>query len=85
MLDENLHKRLKTYCASQGILISSYVDYCISSSLFAEEIENNVEYQSIVREIIDGGKKNMSNDRLQKLLDRQKEILDEVERGEYVG
>lgn len=84
MLDEVLHKRLKTYCASQGILISSYVDYCVSSLLFADEIESNVEYQSIVREIMDIGKKNMTDERIQKLLNRQKEIINEIERGEYV-
>lgn len=34
MVDEELHKRLKTHCASQGISIGSYVDNCIHQSLF---------------------------------------------------
>lgn len=85
MLDEVLHKRLKTYCASQGISITSYVDYCVSTLLFAEEIESNVEYQKIVRQIIDQGSKNIPEDKLNQLRNRQKEIMEQVERGEYVG
>ena len=85
MLDETLHKRLKTYCASQGISITSYADYCISSLLFAEEIESNVEYQSLVKLIIEMGSKNIPKEKLDELLERQKQIIKDVERGEYVG
>ena len=85
MLDETLHKRLKTYCASQGISITSYVDYCISSLLFAEEIESNVEYKSLVKLIIETGSKNMPKEKLDELLERQKQIIKDIERGTYVG
>jgi hypothetical protein len=85
MLDEILHKRLEAYCASEGISVNSYAVYCISTLLFAEEIESNVEYQSLVRQIIYQGSKNIPEEKLEQLRNRQKEILEEVERGEYVG
>jgi hypothetical protein len=47
MLDENLHKRLKTYCASQGILISSYVDDCIYQNLLGDELSIDEKYQQL--------------------------------------
>ena len=85
MLDETLHKRLKTYCAKEGISITCYVNYCISLLLTGEEIQSNVEYQSIIRQIIDLGGENTPKDKLEQLLNRQKEIYNEIERGEYVG
>lgn len=47
MMDEALHKRLKTYCASQGILISSYVDNCIHQFLVGDELSIDEKYQEL--------------------------------------
>jgi len=47
MLDEPLHKRLKTYCASQGILISSYVDICINQNLLGDELSIDEKYKEL--------------------------------------
>jgi len=47
MLDEALHKRLKTYCASQGISISTYADYCIHQFLVGDELSIDEKYQEL--------------------------------------
>jgi len=47
MVDEDLHKRLKTYCASQGISISSYVDNCIHQFLVGDELSIDEKYEEL--------------------------------------
>lgn len=47
MVDESLHKRLKTYCASQGISISSYVDNSIHQFLVGDELSIDEKYQEL--------------------------------------
>lgn len=47
MLDELLHKRLKTYCASQGISITSYVDYCIHQFLVGDELSIDEKWKEL--------------------------------------
>jgi len=47
MVDESLHKRLKTYCASQGISISSYVDNSIHQFLVGDELSIDEKYEEL--------------------------------------
>jgi len=47
MMDEALHKRLKTYCASQGISISSYVDNCVHQFLVGDELSIDEKWEEL--------------------------------------
>ncbi len=75
MVDESLHKRLKTYCASQGISISSYVDYCIHQNLVGDELsidekwnELQIRFRSLMKKIKDDGEKFVESDEYKQYL-----------------
>jgi hypothetical protein len=62
MVDESLHKRLKTYCASQGISISSYVDNSIHQFLVGDELsidekwkELQIRFRGLMEKMKDSG------------------------------
>jgi|LakMenE18May11ns_1017448.scaffolds.fasta_scaffold9353125_2 hypothetical protein len=47
MIDEKLHRRLKSYCGAEGLLISSYVENCIKQFLIGDELVLDGEYNSL--------------------------------------
>ena len=51
MVDEDLHRRLKTYCASQGISISSYADSCIHQLWVGVELSIDEKYKKLQKRL----------------------------------
>jgi hypothetical protein len=86
MLDEVLHRRLKSFCATHNMLMSNYIDYCVGVLLLADELGNNKEYNRVEEEIFaELEKKYTTNDfneeHFNQLVSRKNKIIEDTENG----
>ena len=90
MIDEKLHRRLKSYCGAKGFMIGSYVDSCIHQFLFGDELLLDEEYISLNKRLSEIIKKASSDitilesEEYKKLLQDQDEFWKkkDIENGE---
>lgn len=47
LIDEKLHRRLKTYTQKKNLLLGKYVEYCINIMLTADELSIDDEYLAL--------------------------------------